>query len=202
VKIFLTAISLLALICNSCSSERKSVPLEKPDLEMVVINAILPRLMPEHPPCGVVPVEGEKKEEYNKRLQAFYDEIDSVGKKVEIVGVLTKLDRNFIESHKNLGDSAIVKHLFNAPNMDRVFDSTLIDTIKDIQVLTLKEPRYTIGGLADCYTLGQFNISRVGFNRDSTRAAFTYFIYDGSCTGSEGGIIGAELKNGKWRTSF
>ena len=186
------------MVLYGCAPEDKRVSTENPDLEMQVINDILPELIPEHPPCMVVPIEGEADEEYDKRLQALYDEIDSVGKKVEIVSLLTKLDSNYIEAYKRSEGSAIVKYLLNAPNEDRAIDSTTIEKIRDIRVVLVKEP-WSRGYLRDFNILGQFNISRVGFNNDSTKAAFTYFIDDGSCTGGKGGIINAELKDGNWK---
>lgn len=194
VKIF-----LFTIVLYGCGSNHEKVIIENSDLEMEVINDILPQLIPEHPPCMVVPIESEKPEDYDERLEAFYNEVDSVGKKIEIVSLLSKLDSNYIEAYKRLEKKSFVKLLLNAPNKDRRINSTMIRKIKNIEVLLVKDARSTIGGLTDCYTLGQFNISRVGFNKDSTRAAFTYFIDDGSCTGGKGGIIDAEIKNGKWQ---
>lgn len=194
VKIF-----LFAIVLYGCRSNQEKVIIEKPDLEMEVINDIIPQLVPEHPPCMVVPIENESPEDYDERLEAFYDEVDSVGKKIEIVSLLYQLDSNYIEAYKQLEKKSFVKHLLNAPNDDRRIDSTMIRNIENIKVLLVKDARSTIGGLTDCYTLGQFNISRVGFNKDSTRAAFTYFVDDGSCTDGKGRIIDAEFKNGKWQ---
>lgn len=196
---YIVKIFLIAIFLYGCSSNQEKVITEKPDLEMEVINDILPQLIPEHPPCMVVPIENEKPEDYDERLEAFYREVDSVGKKIEIVSLLNKLDSNYIEAYKQLEKKSFVKHLLNAPNDDRRIDSTVIRKIENIKVLLVKDARSTIGGLTDCYTLGQLNISRVGFNNDSTRAAFKYFIDDGSCTGGKGGIIDAEFKNGKWQ---
>lgn len=192
-------IFLFAIVLYGCSSNQEKVIIEKSDLEMEVINDVLPQLIPEHPPCMVVPIENESSEDYDERLKAYYDEVDSVGKKIEIVSLLSKLDSNYMEAYKRLEKKSFVNHLLNAPKNDRRFDSTMIRKIEKIKVLLVKDTRSPIGGLTDCYTLGQFNISRVGFNKDSTRAAFTYFIDDGSCTGGEGGIIDTEFKNGKWQ---
>lgn len=194
VKIF-----LFAIVLYGCSYNQEKEIIEMPDLEMEVINDVLPQLIPEHPPCMVAPIENETSEDYNERLEAFYEEVDSVGKKIEIVCLLNKLDSNYIEAYKRLEKKSLVNLLLNAPNNDRRIDSTMIRKIENIKVLQVKDARRTIGGLTDCYTLGQFNISRVGFNIDSTRAAFTYFIDDGSCTGGKRGIIDAEFKNGKWQ---
>jgi len=194
VKIF-----LFAIILYGCSYPAKTRAINKPDLELQVINDILPQLIPVHPPCMVALIEGEKKEDYDKRLQAFYTEVDSVGKKIEIVSQLTKLDSNFIEVYKRFNKTSFAQHVLNAQNEDRRIDSTMISGIDNIKIVLVKEPRRTIGGLTDCYTLGLINLSRVGFNSDSTRAALTYFIDDGSCTGGENGIIDAELIKGKWQ---
>lgn len=196
IKFFLFTLALYS--CNSI--QQKSV--EKPDLEMDVINDLLPQLIPKRPPCMVVPLEGEDADEYDKRLQAFYEEVDSVGKKIEIVSLLTKLDSNFIEAYERLEKKLKIEHLLNAPIDDRRIDSSMINKINGFQILLVKEARNKPGGLTDCYTFGQFNISRVGFNRDSTRASFTYFIDDGSCTGGNGGIVDAVLKKGKWQRLY
>lgn len=94
----------------------------------------------------------------------------------------------------------MLKLLLNAPKKERNIDSTLLVTIKGVQIMLAKKP-WRIGGPSsfDCGTLGQFNISRVGFNRDSTRAAFGYYVNNGSCTISDAGIIVSELKSGKWQ---
>ena len=39
----------------------------------------------------------------------------------------------------------------------------------------------------------------MNFNQDSTRAVFSYDIYNGSCQGSEGGIVEVVLKQGNWQ---
>lgn len=199
IKLFLR-ISLFAIFLYGCSSEKPPIPTENPDLEMEVINDVLPQLIPEHPPCIPAPIEGETHEEYSLRLEAFYQEVDSIGKKVEIVSLLTKLDSNYVEAYKSMEKSQIVYHLLNAPKVDRRIDSTLLKNIGNIKTILVSEPRKTEGeGLTDCYTLGQLNISRVGFNKDSTNAAFNYFIDNGSCIIEDGGIINAAFRNGKWQ---
>jgi len=192
-------IILFAIVLYGCNSNQERASIEKPDLELEVINDILPQLIPEHPPCMLEMLENEKMGEYDERLEAFYDEVDSIGKKIEIVSLLTKLDSNYIEAYRRIEKKSFVQYLLNAPHEDRRIDSSMIRKIGNLKIILVKDARSTIEGLTDCYTLGQFNISRVGFNKDSTRAAFTYFIDDGSCTGGEGGVIDAELKNGKWQ---
>ena len=195
IRIFLFS----ALLCG-CNLKTEDLSVEKPDLEMEVINDVLAHLIPEHPPCMPAMIKGETNEEYDNRLQAFYDEVDSVGKKVEIVSLLTKLDSNYIETYKRMESSDIVTQLLNSPNKERRIDSMLVRKLRDIEIILVEEPRSTEGaGLTDCYTLGQVNISRVGFNKDSTRAAFSYFVDNGSCFIEDGGIINAELKNGRWQ---
>ena len=81
----LLSITFFAIFLYGCSSEISHTPTEKPDLEMEVINDILPELIPEHPPCMPVPIEGETHEEYDLRLEEFYREVDSKGKKLEIM---------------------------------------------------------------------------------------------------------------------
>ena len=120
----LLSITFFAIFLYGCSSEISHTPTEKPDLEMEVINDILPELIPEHPPCMPVPIEGETHEEYDLRLEEFYREVDSKGKKVEIVSLLTKLDSKYIEAFKRMEKSQIVYHLLNAPNTNRRIDST------------------------------------------------------------------------------
>ena len=193
-------VSLFAIIIYGCGSETTNVPKENPDLEMEVINDILPQLIPEHPPCTLAPIEGEKPEEYDMRLEAFYREVDSIGKKIEIVSLLTRLDSNYIEAFKRMENLHSFYHLLNAPNTDRRIDSRMLNKIKNVKTILVTEPRKTAGGgLTDCYTLGQVNISRVGFNKDSTKAAFKYHIDNGSCFIENGGIINAEFRNGKWQ---
>jgi hypothetical protein len=188
---------ILSLV--GCSPAENKGNVEELDLEMAVINDILPLLIPDNSPCMIIPIEGESNDQFDERLQAFYDEVDSVGKKLEIVNVLTKLDSSYIEAYKRMENSEIIPHLLNAPDYDRKIDLTEIEKVEDIRIVVVKEPRTTVGGFNDCYTLGQFTISRVGFNDDSTRAAFIYFIDDGSCIGGEGGIVNAKLNKGKWR---
>ena len=192
-------ILLFTIFLYGCSSSQDKTFTDKFDLELDVINDILPLLIPEHSPCMLVPTEDEEMEEYNKRLEAFHDEVDSVGKIIEIVCLLKELDSNYIETYKRLEKELLVKHLLNAPKLDRRIDSSMIHEIGDLKIIFVKDARNTIGGLNGCYTFGRFNISRVGFNKDSTKAAFTYFIDDGSCTGGKGGIIDAQLNNGKWQ---
>jgi hypothetical protein len=193
------SIFIFAIVLYGCSSNEKKVFKEMPDLEMEVINCILPQLIPEKSPCLVVPIDLEKKEDYDIRLKALSDKIDSIGKKIEIVSLMHKLDSNYIEGYKRMEETYSVQHLLNAPNEDRRIDSTMIRKIAGLQVLFVKEQSKTLGGSTDCYTLGQLNISRVGFNSTYTKAAFTYFISNGGCTGWTGGIIDVELKNGKWQ---
>jgi hypothetical protein len=196
---FLIGVFLFTIILYGCSPVENEISGETTDLEMDVINDILPHLIPDHPPCVVAPIKGESNEDYDKREQAFYKELDSVGKKVEIVSLLSPIDSNYIQSFKDLLGSEIIKHLLNAPNETRVMDSTKLRKVKDIRIVLFSEPRRDLVGLSDCYTLGQINFSRVGFNSDSTKAAFTYLIDDGSCSGGKGGIVEAALKHGKWR---
>jgi hypothetical protein len=192
-------IILFSLAIQSCSFDQLKYTKENPNLELEVINEILPQLIPKNSPCMVVPIEDEDDKDYAKRLGAFYAEVDSVGKKIEIVSQLSQLDSDFIKWYPRSKGKTFVKHLLNAPKEDRRIDSTQIHRIEGVKIILVKEPRRIIGGLTDCYTLGQFNLSRVGFNHDSTRAAFRYFIDDGSCTGGKGGVIDAERKNGKWQ---
>ena len=196
----LLPIILLTIIIYGCSPKSVNLTEEKPDLEMDVINDLLPELIPEHPPCMPAPNEGESTKEYDLRLKAFYQEVDSVGKKVEIVSLLTKLDSNRIEYFRQMGKLEIVQCLLNAPKNDRRIDSTVLKNISAIKTILVNAPRETEGaGLTDCYTLGQLNISRVGSNEDSTKAAFNYYVDNGSCFIEHAGIISTELKNGKWQ---
>jgi hypothetical protein len=166
---------------------------------MEVINDILPSLIPINPPCMIVPMEGEKHEDFDKRLQAYYHEIDSVGKKIEVISLISKLDSTYIEVYKDLENSRFVEHLLNAPNVDRQIDSTMFHEIGDIKIKIINKPQSNIGEQSDCYTLGQFYISRVGFNGDSTKAAFRCFIDNGSFTVGDNGVVNAELIDGVWQ---
>ena len=166
----------IVIVLYACSSKQEKMQIEKPDLEMDVINDILPLLIPEHPPCRPVPIEDEEPEEYDKRLKAFYERVDSVGKKIEFVSLLTKFDSTFIQFYKQFEKESFIPHLLNAPPADRRIASSKIRKIEDVKIVLVRNPRSNLGGgLTDCYTLGQFTISRVGFNADSTRAVFRYF---------------------------
>lgn len=195
----ITIIVLIAVVIYGCDSNELKVDSKSPDLEMEVINDILPSLIPKDPPCMVVPIEGETHEDYDKRLQTFYDEVDSVGRKIEVSSLLSKLDSNYIEVYKDLENSRFAEYLLNAPNVDKQIDSTMFRGIGGIQIKLISEPQSNLGELSDCYTLGQFNISRVGFNSDSTKAAFRCFIHNGISTAGEIGVVNAELRGGIWQ---
>lgn len=193
-------IFLFALELYGCNHKEKILITAKPDIEMQVINDVLPYLIPEHPPCMVIPIEGESPKEYDKRLQEYYDKVDSVGKKIEIVRVLTALDSNTIESSRPFEKASLLQLLLKAPRNEKRIDSLMVRKIDGIQIIIVNEPRRSKrSGLSDCYTLGQFNISRVGFNKDSTRAAFSYFIDNGSCFITDGGKIEVEFRDKKWQ---
>ena len=113
-QIFLFAISLYG-----CGSKTPPIPMEKPDLEMEVINDILPELIPEHPPCMPALIEGETHEEYTLRLEESIRKVDPIGKKWEFVSLLTKLDGNYIDRYKRLKNSQMVNIFVNASNVDR-----------------------------------------------------------------------------------
>lgn len=165
---------------------------------MEVINAALPQLVPNDFPCSIIPLEGESKEAFYNRQQVFRDKIDSAGKKIEIVSHLHKLDTLYRTAYTGWKGSAKTLHLLNSPPIDRAIKSSMVDSIFDIKVVLIGERHKTLGGHSDCSTLGQFVISRVGFNVDSTRAAFKYYLDNGSCTHGEGGVINLERVNDKW----
>ena len=194
-KIFL----LFALLISGCNSKKQMTSENDSNLELEVIYAVLPSLLLEHPPCMVIPKESESPEKYDERLQEFYHEIDSVGKKVEIVSSLIKLDSNLIQYVLQPDTSEKVQLLLRAPRTDKKINEAFVEKINDVKIIFIIDPRSVPGGLTDCYTLGQFTFSRVGFNSDSTRAAFRYFMDDGICTGGSSGIVEVERKGRNWK---
>ncbi len=193
-------IFLFAIELYGCSPKEKKVFTENPDVEMAVINDVLQYLIPKEPPCVPAPVEGENNEDYEKRLKELLDNFEASTKKIEIISILTELDSTYLERCRPSEKESILKLLFNAPKKERRIDSAMIVNIEGVRII-LAEELWGIGGpiSPDCNNLGQFNFSRVGFNKDSTKAAFSYYINNGSCTIMDGGTVESELKNGKWQ---
>lgn len=188
-------IVLFATALSGCSLEKDEVSLEKPDLEMEVINDVLPELIPDDFPCTVMPAKGdnESRLEFENRLKEYYKMADSIGKNIEIVNVLTSIDSSFIDSHYR--PKKLMKSLFlaNMPDTDRTIDSTMIRKIPGIHIHIKK-----MTGHFDCFTLGGFTFSRVGFSHDYQKASLHYTIHDGTCF-LEHGVIRVALKKGKWQ---
>jgi len=189
---------IFLLIMSSCESEDYYLSSQPSDPEMDVINDILPSLLPDRVPCELVPMQSESIENYEKRLAEYDREIDSIGKKLEIVRTLNPLSEEHLDVLKKYNNANFLEPILNSPNQTRILNSTHFSPIDGIKIIVVPEGQSNFGGLTDCFTLSHLSISRVGFNRDSTRAQFAFFSDDGSCLGGNSGLITAKLSFGKW----
>lgn len=182
----------------SCESEDHYLLPQPSDPEMDVINDILPSLLPDRVPCMLVPMQSESIENYEKRLAEYDREVDSIGKKLEIVRTLNPLSEEHLDVLKKYNNANFLAPILNSPNQTRILNSTDFSPIDGVKIILVPESQSNFGGLTDCFTLSHLTISRVGFNRDSTRAQFSFFSDDGSCLGGHSGMITAKLSFGKW----
>lgn len=189
---------ILFLAIVGCGLEIEKEPESKGDHELEIINTILPHLLPDHPPCGVIMNENESSEDYEVRLQEFYDEIDSVGRKIEIISEMRGLDPRVIKVALESDSSTEMRLWLNASLNDKHIDEALIDEIEGVQIVFIKERKRGAGGFKDCSILGQLSFSRIGFNEDSTQAAIRYLMNNGSCQG-EGDIIEVIREGREWK---
>ena len=196
-KGFIEIIMFLAVIVSGCGAENEIKPEISTDLEFEIINAVLPSLLPEHPPCMPVPIINESSEAYELRLQSFYDEVDSVGKKIEILTTLRGIDPRLESVVLETDSSPKMKLLLRASFDDKQIEESMIHTLKDVEIVFVKELKRGAGSLTDCYTLGQISFARIGFNEDSTRAVVWYRLNNGSCH-PEGDIIEMKRMGQEW----
>lgn len=113
--------------------------------------------------------------------------------------MLIKLDSRFVELIL-LQDTALKSQLLaNAPQQDREITELSVKEVDEVEVLLVKDQKKGPGGFNDCSTLGRFTFSRVGFNTDSTTAAFRCQIYNGACIGWHGGMFLMKRIGGAWQ---
>lgn len=77
-------ISILLLLVTAlyaCNLKNNKVIIQKPDIEMAVINDVLPYLIPKQSSCFPAPHEGESNEDYDKRLKQFGEKFEISTKK-------------------------------------------------------------------------------------------------------------------------
>jgi hypothetical protein len=193
---------LLFVALNFCACSRQDYTAANPNsqLEIDVINYALPILIPKKISCELIPNEKESNEDFEKRLLVFNAEMDSAEKKIEIVDHLEKLDSGYIEAYKTLSIYDRIPYLINSQRINRRIDNSQIE-LKGIELIFVDSTELKPDVKDYCHCLGQLTLSRVGFNRDSTKAAFKYsvsknagYYYDSNDTG----ILALELVDGNW----
>ena len=192
---------LIAVICYGCISESNRFAISSTQPEIDVINCALPELIPEIYPCGIPPKIGEENSDYDKRLQAYHEKLDSIGKKFENVSTLKKLDSTYIEAYKTWQLFETFPYLINSPNEDRAIDPSQIKGVKDVQFLFIDSTQSAKTDPNDCSILGRITFTRVGFNIDSTKAAFRYYVANNRAAAFESkstGILVVERIDDTW----
>lgn len=98
-------IIMFLMTLSSCESEDHYLLPQPSNSEMNVINDILPSLLPDRVPRMLVPMQSESIENYEKRLAEYDREVDSIGKKLEIVRTLNPLSEEHLDVLKKYNNA-------------------------------------------------------------------------------------------------